>query len=204
MKPQTAIGVALHQNSRISFLLRVIPLCLFLTACATTQEPTQASISLPIIGGWFEGQKVYYLTTDISEINRAKAMGANYAPRLKDAILPRPKPPGIKSAVERVYVFPNGEQGSVLPSSPTPLGHTSKDKSYSPIWQLYEVNYITQPSEVLKSEESLFKAEDKGLINIRRTEVVVNCPVVMTGNESLGLSQHRQPQSTSRQVYSSQ
>ncbi len=160
---------------------------LLLTACASNPGKSGApAITLPMLGGWFNGQKVYYITTDISDKGMAEMMGANYAPRLSDAILPRPRPAGVKSAVERVYVFPDRDQGSILPSSPTPLGYTSLDKNYSPIWQVYFVRWTTEDRKLLTSEEALLAAQDTGKVSIERTEIIVNCPIVKTESANLG------------------
>jgi hypothetical protein len=170
----------------------ILSLCLFfLYGCASNNQHTDTtSITLPMIGGWFEGTKVFYITTDISDKTLAEAMGANYVPRLEDAIPPYPKPPALKSILERVYVFPNNDQPSILASSPQPVGPESQDTQYSPIWLLYEVSWIDESKKKeIKREEDLLVAEDKGWIKITRTQKVVNCPVVMTEDgQSLGVA----------------
>lgn len=109
----------------------------------------------------------------------AQAMGANYAPRLRDAIPHYPKPPRQKTVIERVYGFPNGEQRNIFPSAPTPAGYTSTDKAYSPIWLMYVVNWVNPDNAIeLTSEDALLDAQAKGLVTIERTNIVVNCPIV--------------------------
>ncbi len=129
---------------------------------------------------WFDDRLVYYVSTDAWPLETAERMGVNYAPRLKDALPPRPKPPGTKTVLERIYVFSNSEQPNVLPSSPDPIGPASTNKPYSPIWVLYEVTWLVPEAdrEQLTSESALFRAERDGQVRIEATDQLVNCPIV--------------------------
>lgn len=148
-----------------------------LTACSN--QPAAVQYSLPMQQAWFEGETVFYVTTDVSDQAMAEKMGANYAPRLRDAIPNYPKPPRQKTVIERVYGFPNGEQRNVFPSAPTPVGSQSTDTAYSPIWLMYAVKWVDPESAFeLTSEDAVLDADAKGLVNIERTNIVVNCPVV--------------------------
>ncbi len=145
-------------------------------------------IVLPLVQGWHEGSKVYYLTTDVSDYGMAQKLGVNFVPRLLDGLPSYPKPPGLKTVLERIYVFPDGEQGSILPSTPKPLGAGNQDVHYSPLWLLYEVQWQPEAIPVLlTSEEDLLAAEDAGKLLIERTNIIVNCPVVQDDSgHSLG------------------
>lgn len=158
---------------RAAFVSAVIAL----TACSN--PPAAVQYSLPMQQAWFEGETVFYVTTDVSDQAMAEKMGANYAPRLRDAIPNYPKPPRQKTVIERVYGFPNGEQRNVFPSAPTPVGSQSTDMAYSPIWLMYAVKWVDPESAFeLTSEDAVLDADAKGLVNIERTNIVVNCPVV--------------------------
>lgn len=150
-----------------------------LTACSSV--PKQANYSTPLLPAWYNGKEVFYITTDVSDPVVAKAKHANYAPRLRDAIPNYPKPPRQKTVIERVYAFPGGKQRTVFPSSPWPAGAESRNKQYSPVWLMYKVTW-NDPSQAyeLKSEEAIFKAEEKGVVSIERTDVVLNCPIIST------------------------
>ncbi|MBU2239730.1 MAG: hypothetical protein KJ868_17115 [Gammaproteobacteria bacterium] len=140
----------------------------------------QATISLPLLHGWHEGKEVRYITTDVSDQEVAKVKNANYAPRLREAIPQYPKPPQVKTVLERVYAFPNQEQSwSVFASVPEPLGYESQNTHYSPLWLMYVVVW-KDPSKAkeLTSEEAILTAEDQGLVTIERTDIVLNCPVI--------------------------
>ncbi|WP_394182792.1 hypothetical protein [Marinomonas posidonica] len=149
---------------------------LWLAGCASTQNNMAR---LPIFQAWHDGEQVAYITTDVSDRKMAKEMQANYAPRLRDAIPRYPKPPQVKTVLERVYGFPNKEQQNIFASAPVPLGYLSRDRHYSPLWLMYWVVW-NNPKDVyeLTSEEAVFEAEESGLIRIERSDIVVNCPVL--------------------------
>jgi hypothetical protein len=161
-----------------------LAIAFFLSACSSysIQNPQVKgdTVSLPLLHGWHDDQEVLYITTDVSDQAVAKAKQANYAPRLRDAVPNYPKPPQVKTVLERVYAFPNKEQAwSVFASVPQPLGHLSKDTHYSPLWLMYVVVWKDPiQAQELTSEEAIFVAEDQGLVTIERTDIVLNCPVI--------------------------
>jgi hypothetical protein len=157
---------------------------LLLIACAaghTHRDPEPTRITLPLQAAWYDDQRVYYITTDITDPAMAEASGVTYAPRLRDAVPAYPKPPEVKSVLERVYKFPGGEQDPVFASAPHPVGPRSTDESYSPLWLLYTVRWnATAHVHTLTSEETLLHAESRGEISSTRTHIVINCPIVAT------------------------
>lgn len=158
-------------------ILSCLLLTLVLTGCSTLNGPT---VTLPLLEGWYEGQSVFYITTEVSDVGMAREMQANYAPRLIHAVPEYPKPPQLKTILERVYGFPGKEQAkNVFASIPEPLGPDSRDGNYSPVWLMFEV--IWQDGRIvreLRSEEEILAAEEAGDVELRRTSVVVNCPIV--------------------------
>lgn len=48
--------------------------------------PGPGRVQLPVLKGWFDGEVVLYVTTDISHADVAAAKGANFAPRLAHAL----------------------------------------------------------------------------------------------------------------------
>ena len=166
-----------------SRLLRAGLLALALLAGCATNDVVRRNgvIELPLQSGWFEGQRVFYVTTDASDAKMAADMGANFVPRLADALPPPGAGPGARSAVERIYKFTNFEQVNVLPSAPVPTGGGNRDQSYSPLWVMFMVSWAPgfQPSE-LRSEEQVLAAAERGWVSIQPTRIVVNCPVVMS------------------------
>ena len=149
----------------------------FLLGAATASWA--AEITLPVKEAWFEGQIVHYVSTDISDPNIAKKQGINYVPALADTLKPG-------SPVEKAYKFPNEEQAAVLPSIPRPLGGANADPTYSPLWVLVMVKWRPGVTpHTLTSEEAVLVAEDKGEVELTKTRIVANWPVVRVGNAVL-------------------
>ncbi|WP_077037940.1 hypothetical protein [Pelomonas sp. KK5] len=156
---------------RIGFLFATM-----LAGLAVTSHA--AEITLPLKEAWYEGQMVHYVSTDVSDQNLARKQGLNYVPSLADALKAGP--------VEKAYKFPGEEQGSVLPSIPRPLGAGNADTNYHPLWVLVMVRWKPGVAQhVLKSEEAVLAAEEKGEVELTRTKIVVNWPVVRVGDNAL-------------------
>jgi hypothetical protein len=175
----------LRANSRVPLLC----LALLLTGCASTvpeQHASRPSIEIPLVAGWYSGQKVFYITTDISDLGMAKQEGANHVARLANALPPSPPDPSRGSSIDRIYKFFDGSQPSVLPSAPTPLGGGNSNDAYSPLWQLVKVTWL--PGSVwteLRSEEEVLEAAETKRVSLERLPIIVNCPVVQVGDQLL-------------------
>jgi hypothetical protein len=152
---------------------------LVLCACASPL-PDTPSVTLPLQQAWFEGRRVGYISTDVSDAEMARVMGMNHVPQLAAAAAPAGSPPGTRGATERVYMFPGGEQINVFPSAPQPAGAANANRAYSPLWLVVLVHW--QPGrtvQTLRSEEAVLAAAERGDLRLTRTAVVVNCPVVI-------------------------
>lgn len=183
--------------------IRLIPLVLItlLSGCTALQPSDSGprvdstpAITLPLVASWYNGKLYYYVTTDAWP--RTIAKGANNTPRFQDALPPRPKPPELKTVLERVYTFPGGEQINIIPSAPDPIGPTSNNQPYSPLWQVVQVHWLLADQQrELKSETALLDAPAEGLVELTVTEAVVNCAVVADaeGNRLPGSRLHRLP-----------
>ncbi|WP_422011933.1 DUF7482 domain-containing protein [Roseateles sp.] len=138
-----------------------------------------AEITLPVKEAWFEGQIVHYVSTDISDAGIARKQGINFVPALADTLK-------TGGPVERAYKFPNEEQAAVLPSIPRPVGGSNADPTYSPLWVLVMVRWRPGVTPyTLKSEEAVLAAQDKGEVELTRTKIVANWPVVRAGGATL-------------------
>ena len=183
----------------IKFMLRYLRFFLIcfiiaLSGCASiyptsgSEQSTQPTISLPLLKGWYLDKEVFYVTTDVSDPDMAEMFSANYVPRLYDALPDYPKPPGVRTVLERVYTFADGSQpNNVFASIPEPLGPASQDEQYSPVWIVFMVEWIDKTAaKELRSEEAIQRAKRKGLVKVTRTDVVVNCPIVGYDGKFLG------------------
>lgn len=170
-------------------------LSIALAGCTTSPQLSDAKISgknqvgfvqLPLIGGWHDGQRVHYITTDASDMAAATKMAANFSPRLTNALPEVPQTPGQRSALKRIYAVTNFEQGNVLPSAPIPVGSTSTDKAYSPLWRMFKVTWAAGSTpKMLRSEEEVLGAIERGWVTMVATDIVVNCPVVNSARGGL-------------------
>ncbi len=152
----------------------------------THPEPAVTRVSLPVLSGWYEGKRIYYVTTEISDPEMAVAAGATYAPRLWDALPPNPRPPDWATVLDRVYKFPANDQDAVFASAPGPLGPGSTDVKYSPLWIAYMVTWnAVGHHRPLLSEAIILDAEASGEVKVARTDIVINCPIVATAGSRL-------------------
>ncbi|MES2073072.1 MAG: hypothetical protein V4488_22150 [Pseudomonadota bacterium] len=144
---------------------------------AALNENSIATIELPLLAGWHQGSLVHYISTDMSDQGMAQQSVTNYVPRLRHAL--RAAAPGQPSAVDRVYKFDNFKQGSVFPSAPQPAGYASSSAEYTPLWVVYMVHWLPGSApRVLRSEEEVLDAEEKRLVSLQATGIVVNCPIL--------------------------
>jgi hypothetical protein len=190
--PSITQVVARHRTSpvRAGIAGTLSLVSLLVTGCAAYLLPQgEATLQFPMLQGWFDGKPVLYVTTDVSDAEVAKLKGANYAPRLAQALpLAAGRQPGDTSSVDKVYAITNFSQGSVFASAPTPIGHQNADVAYSPLWQLIKVTWVPRNSaRTLRSEEEVLTAADRGQVVLDTTRVVLNCPIVQRGPEGDGL-----------------
>ena len=165
-------------------MLAVVAGCATNPSSADSAVPTVPTtptrfVQLPMIAGWHENDRVHYITTDVSDRQMAEKLGANFVPRLALTVPEGPPTPGRRSALERIYLFTNFNQGNIVPSVPSPVGPASSDKIYSPLWRVVQVTWLggSTPAE-LRAEEAVLAAEEKGWVRLKITDVVVNCPIV--------------------------
>jgi hypothetical protein len=155
-------------------------LAIWLTAALTAScaspvfDVGRTETVLPLSRAWHEGKIVEYVTTDISDLDMAKMVGANHVPGLTAAL----KLPSGTSILQRVYKFAAGDQISIFQSAPRPVGSDNLDRSYSPLWRVVLVKWNSPtPKRELKSEEQLLQAEERREVSLELTDIIVNCPV---------------------------
>ena len=134
--------------------------------------------ALPLSRAWFDGRKVEYITTDVSDAAMAQMLGVNHVPRLADALPGQ----GRRSVVERVYKFAGGEQISVFQSAPSPTG-TTTTSAYSPLWRVVMVRPLRAAGRLeLQSEEQVLAAAERGDVALEVTDIVINCPITRSAS----------------------
>ncbi len=167
---------------RRHLLLAAAALPLALQACAQApQAKSGLSVSLPLNPGWFDGQPVFYITTEVSDAAVAREKGAIYTPRLADTLPPAGS--GLRNPTDRVYAVMNFEQPPVFASAPLPVGPDNRDPAYTPLWQMVMVTWLpgAQPRP-LRSQEDVLTAEEARQLSLTVTRVVLNCAIVHRGD----------------------
>ena len=165
---------------RTSLIAATALAALLVGACASPAPPPQRAVAnLPVLQGWYEGKVVFYITTDVSDAGVAHEKGANFAPRLAYALPASGTQVAGRSSVDKVYAVTNFAQPAVFASAPNPVGPLSRDTAYSPLWQMVKVTWSGSASAyALKSEEAVLDAQEKGLVTLQPTPVVLNCPII--------------------------
>jgi hypothetical protein len=151
-----------------------------LGGCAHSPPPAgTGQVGLPVLKGWFDGEAVLYITTDVSHADVAADKKANFSPRLAFALPEGPPQPGRRSSVDKVYAVVNFKQPSIFASAPGPVGPASVDTAYSPLWQMVKVRWQPgrSPRE-LRSEEQVLDAAERAEVVLEPTPVILNCPIV--------------------------
>jgi hypothetical protein len=128
------------------------------------------SVILPLVHCWYKGKVAY-----ASDQSYASQQDVNLVPRLSNVI--------AGGAVDDIYKckVTNFNQGNVIPSAPIPAGPGNTDPDYTPLWQVSLVTWRSGTTPyTLKSEEEVLNAQSQGLVDIVKTNIVVNCPVIFT------------------------
>ena len=160
-------------------LASLLPLALGACGLAPTQ-PSSLQVSLPLNPGWFDGEQVFYITTEVSDATVAGEKGAIFTARLGDA-LPQAGS-GLRNPTDRVYAVMNFDQAPVFASAPLPVGPGNRDEAYTPLWQMVMVAWRPGAApRTLRSQEEVLAAEEAGQLSLTVTRVVLNCPIVHRG-----------------------
>jgi len=139
-------------------------------------------VIMPMIDGYYKGNKVYFVHTEVSDSAMAEIMS-------KMINFPTLHVPELKNIPEdqmaRVYVFTNGVPGSdpygggpfmfqidVFDSIPGQKKYSQFRIPYLVTW-----NNDTKPS-ILNSESAILKAESDGKVTIEKSNLVVNVPMI--------------------------
>ena len=165
---------------KMSAVLTVLLSLLVAGGCGggSSNPQTFTAVQLPLVSCWYNGQPAYYIQTEASDPDVARAQNVNYVARLADAI--------TADAVDDIYAVTNFAQGNVIPSAPIPAGPDNADPEYTPLWRVSTVTWAegTTP-HTLHSEEEVLAAETAGQVTIAQTDIVVNCPVIFTSDGGL-------------------
>jgi len=142
-----------------------------------------APINIPLVDGYYNGQRVYFVHTEVSDQDMAQMMSSMvnfptlYVPELKN--IP-------DDNLSKVYVFTNGIRG-MGPYGGGPFMYQIDifdsipgDSTYSQFRVPYLVTWNENSSpKVLTSVEELLDSEKKGELTIQATKNIVNAPIIV-------------------------
>lgn len=148
---------------------------------------TNAPITMPMIEGYYNGDKVFFVHTEVSDKDMAEMMSMMinfptlHTSNLKDI-------PSEEMA--KLYVFTNGISGSgpygggpfmyqidVFDSIPDQMGYSQFRVPHLVTW-----NENSTP-RILISVDEIMSAESKGELTIQKTDNVVNAPMLIWKSE---------------------
>lgn len=131
------------------------------------------AITLPLIQGFYDGQKIFYVNTEASNFGLASADGTTFVPKLENAI--------AANATADLFHVTNFNQPNIVDSAPYPVGPSNTNREYSPLWHVHLVTWLPAfTPEVLTSEDAVLAAQAAGKVMVEATNIVVNCPIVAT------------------------
>ncbi len=147
------------------------------------QFNVDAPITMPMIDGYYNGEKVFFVHTEVSDKNMADMMSMmiNFPTLHVSDLTNIPQ-----SELSKVYVFTSGIPGSgpygggpfmfqidVFDSVPGQIGYSQFRVPYLVTW-----NDDSTP-RILTSEAEILEAESNGELTIQKTENVVNAPMMV-------------------------
>jgi len=147
------------------------------------QFNTDAPLTMPMIDGYYNGEKVFFVHTEVSDNDMAQMMSTmvNFPTLHVSDLKNMPQ-----NEMSKVYVFTNGIAGSgpygggpfmfqidVFDSIPGQMGYNQFRIPHLVTW-----NDNSTPT-ILTSVEEILKAESNGELTIQKTDNVVNAPMIV-------------------------
>jgi hypothetical protein len=147
-------------------------------------------IDIPMMKGYQNGQEIFFIATDASDNQTAASITnqTGFKVNISPALSKTPE-----SILNQAYGFTNGIPGAGPFGFQLPVVATNPgDKGFSPLWKLnlVEWNQNVTPKE-LKSAQEIIAAQQNGSLTIKKTDVVVNHPVVKWDRGSLKIKEDK-------------
>jgi hypothetical protein len=148
-----------------------------------------APMTMPMIDGYYNGEKIYFVHTEVSDKDMADMMSRmiNF-PTLHVSDLMNISP----DEMSKVYVFTNGISGSgpygggpfmyqidVFDSIPGQMGHSQFRVPHLVTW-----NENSTP-RIMTSVDEILEAEANGELTIQKTSNVVNAPMIVWKSDGM-------------------
>lgn len=132
---------------------------------------------IPPVKGFSEGEEILFLHTETSDAKIAQMLTS----MMGSPVLVVPSLAKVpREALANLYVFTNGLKGTgPLGFQPDIFDRPAGQPGYSPLRALNQVTWKdNRKARVLKSAKEVQAAASKGDVTIRRTNTVVNMPMV--------------------------
>jgi hypothetical protein len=147
-------------------------------------------IDIPMIKGYQNGQEIYFIATDASDNQTAASITNQIGFKVNVSPILSKTP---ESALNQAYGFTNGIPGAGPFGFQLPVVAAKPgDQGFSSLWKLnlVEWNQNATPKE-LKSSKEIMNAQQNGSLTIKKTDVVVNHPVVKWDGGSLKIKEDK-------------
>jgi hypothetical protein len=127
-------------------------------------------IERPAFHGFYDGHKVTYLNTDVSNKADAAAMHLNYSASI-----------GRVKGLPEIYLV----QGHAASGQLAIFGSEPGEKNYSPLWSETILTWKAGAKpKLITSDTQIDKIEKTGKLSERDAHVVLNCPIVGVSKSS--------------------
>lgn len=127
-------------------------------------------IERPAFHGFYDGHKVTYLNTDVSNKADAAAMHINYSASI-----------GRVKGLPEIYLV----QGHAASGQLAIFGSEPGEKNYSPLWSETILTWKAGAKpKLITSDTQIDKTEKTGKLSERDAHVVLNCPIVGVSKSS--------------------
>ena len=121
-------------------------------------------ISRPAFQGFYDGHKVTYLNTDVSNKADAAAMHINFSAAI-----------GHVKGLPEIYLV----EGHAAAGQLAVFGSEPGEKTYSPLWSETLLTWKAGAKPTLiTSDTQINKIEKTGKLTERDAHVVLNCPII--------------------------
>lgn len=129
-----------------------------------------AKIERPAFHGFYDGHKVTYLNTDVSNKADAAAMHINYSASI-----------GRVKGLPEIYLV----QGHAATGQLAIFGSEPGEKNYSPLWSETILTWKAGAKpKLITSDTQIDKIEKTGQLSERDAHIVLNCPIVAVSKAS--------------------
>jgi hypothetical protein len=131
----------------------------------------ESRTSVPSFRGYYDGHKNTFLGPDTSSRAEAKMDHINFSAKLAASL----------KTSEEIYLFSGKAATGQLPVFTSEPG----EKTYTPLWREEIVSWKTGTTpSLIVSDTQVDDLKKKGMIIVRETSTVLNCPIVKVGKGS--------------------